>query len=1818
MIIKRFIFVFGFFSLLPLLFFPAAVFAAVTVTPATGGVALSADDVGGSYTALTGPVVSEGATGDVGTGTIILNVPSGFIFDIGGTTPTVLVTRTAGSGSDTRNINDLASGSTIAVTRTTTQLTITITASTSNSVRNSLTWQNVRVRPSNGTPLASGNIVKTGTSSIAGVTDSVTNFGTLTEVPGAKNKLSFTVQPSTSATTNTDFTIKPTIVMQDQFGNTVTTDSGSTVARTAVLSTQSCGGTAGSGTLSSTPANGAAVSSGVMAYTAMQYSAGESIKLCASSAGVTSALSNAVTVNKITTATTLGTSASSQVYGTSVTFTATVTPASDGPASGTVTFKDGAVTIGTGTLNGANPGVATYATSTLSVSGSPHSITAEYNGDSAFFGSTSGAVSQTMTAKTLTVTGITANNKIYDGNTTATLNTAGATLVGVVSGDNVTLNTALATGTFDTASAGLGKTVTVSGLSLSGTDALNYALIQPTTVANITNPLPTTTSISPSSKNIGDTSFSMIINGTNFINGSVVNFNGSPRTTAYSSSTQLTATILTSDMSVATSSALITVTNPAPGGGVSNAQIFSVVTIATQFVILPPSSGTVDAPVVVTVQAQKSGGEIDTAYQNDVTLNTAGSATGGGLVNIVNGVGTLSLSDTVAETVQLSLVDSQGTGLAVTSVQNLVFAPGALKQFTLNNPGNMNARTRLGYVLTRKDQYNNSVLTGTTTAYLYTSSTGTGATNKFYDDSVAGNIITSIPFANGFSSANFWYYDETPGTFTITASDNATSPDGAAGIADATRLVTVIPVAVKFVISSAATTTVDTPITVTVQAQKPDNSVDTGYNGGVTVVTSGSATGGGLVTLTNGIGTKAIADTVPETVHLSLSDTQTTGLNVSSFADVVWNAGVTTQLSLNHPPALSVGNRAAYTVTRKDQYGNTTTSATTTVYFYSSSSGANKKFYNAATAGSVITSLVIPPGQSSGQFWYYDELSGSWSITASDNPVAPDGAAGISDAVDALSAVPGAVSQFTLNNPGNMTAGTRLGYIVTRKDSFGNLVTAGATSAYLYSTAGVPGVNRAFYPVASGGSAVASVTINNGSSNVPFWYYENTPGSYVVTASDNPVAPDGVTGIVDGTANVTVVALPIVATRFVILDPPSATVDAPVTVTIQAQNDAGSLDTSATSSVTLLTSLSATGGGLVTLTNGVGTIQISDHAAETVALTLADTQGTGLNVSSVKNIVFAAGATTQFFIDNPGDMAAGTRLGLTVTRKDQYGNPVTSGIGGVYLYSSSAGASKKFYDASSGGSVITFASIQSGQSSAPFWYYDELSGTTTVTVSDNATAPDGAVGITDTQRTFTVAPAAIAKFAINHPGNMTAGTRLGYTLTRKDRFDNLVTSGIVSAYLYSSSAATSTKFYDAAAGGFSTVLAVFPDGNSIARFWYYDETPGTFAVTASDGTPAPNGVTGILDAADSVTVIAVPIVATRFIIQPMNNSTVGIPVTATIRAEDNSGNVDTANNAKVTLNVSGSGSGGGLVTLANGIGTVSVNDAVPETITLSLSDTQNTGLNASSTRTVTFSAGVPSPASIGGGGSGEVAVYSTPAVAKFHFSGKAFPAANLHIVAIGGAGTVQKQTVSVSPDGIFSFSPGGIPENTRSYGVFATDKNNRSTQVKIFDANLADAKLLLDVNNILLSPTLGLVRGSVTKGDTLGISGSATPLYSVEIEVDKQPVTIMVKADGAGTYKAIISTASLDYGSHTVRTRQISPSGVKSEFSPQAVFSVVNIFTPNMDFNRDSAVNVKDWSIFVSRWSSANQKMRAEADLNGNGKTDVQDLSIFVRTLKPR
>ncbi len=179
------------------------------------------------------------------------------------------------------------------------------------------------------------------------------------------------------------------------------------------------------------------------------------------------------------------TSTNSAVYGQSITFTATVkamAPATNLP-TGTVTFKDGALTLGVVSIN--TNGTATFSTNKISAATASHIIASVYSGDANFNSNTASNLVQTVAKLSLTVSGILASNKIYDGNTNAALNFTNATLATLLTGDTVTLTTSGAKGIFVDKKVGNGKTVSVSGLVLGGSSAANYALNAPVLTANI-------------------------------------------------------------------------------------------------------------------------------------------------------------------------------------------------------------------------------------------------------------------------------------------------------------------------------------------------------------------------------------------------------------------------------------------------------------------------------------------------------------------------------------------------------------------------------------------------------------------------------------------------------------------------------------------------------------------------------------------------------------------------------------------------------------------------------------------------------------------------------------------------------------------------------------------------------------------------------------------------------------------------------------------------------------------------------------------------------------------------------------------------------------------------------------------------------------------------------------------------------------------------------------------------------------------------------------------------------------------------------------
>jgi hypothetical protein len=172
--------------------------------------------------------------------------------------------------------------------------------------------------------------------------------------------------------------------------------------------------------------------------------------------------------------------------------------------------------------------------------------------------------------------------------------------------------------------------------------------------------------------------FTLTVNGTGFVSGAAVLWNGSARATTFISSTTLTAAILASDVASA-STARITVVNPAPGGGASNVVYFpiasapTVVALTSTVYMTDPSENLSTSGLIATADVNNDGNIdiVENLFSNPIPP-------GGGIITFLgNGDGTFQapvLSDSSCDDGALAVGDFNNDGLPDVAAIGLVGA----------------------------------------------------------------------------------------------------------------------------------------------------------------------------------------------------------------------------------------------------------------------------------------------------------------------------------------------------------------------------------------------------------------------------------------------------------------------------------------------------------------------------------------------------------------------------------------------------------------------------------------------------------------------------------------------------------------------------------------------------------------------------------------------------------------------------------------------------------------------------------------------------------------------------------------------------------------------------------------------------------------------------------------------------------------------------------------------------------------------------------------------------------------------------------------
>lgn len=204
-----------------------------------------------------------------------------------------------------------------------------------------------------------------------------------------------------------------------------------------------------------------------------------------------------------------------------------------------------------------------------------------------------------------------------------------------------------------------------------------------------TNPMPVLTAVSPAAAVAGGTGFTLTATGSGFVAGSAVHWDGVSRATTFVSPTQVTASILASDIATARI-AQITVFNPAPGGGTSAALSFTVQSAPADPIRVSLSPTTAEVEVGKRVQLTAAvTGTANTAVHWSVSGIVGGNSTVGTISNTGEYTAPLNRpspnSLTIAAT---SAADGTASGTAIVTVANCsLAAPG---------PASTQAQARLG------------------------------------------------------------------------------------------------------------------------------------------------------------------------------------------------------------------------------------------------------------------------------------------------------------------------------------------------------------------------------------------------------------------------------------------------------------------------------------------------------------------------------------------------------------------------------------------------------------------------------------------------------------------------------------------------------------------------------------------------------------------------------------------------------------------------------------------------------------------------------------------------------------------------------------------------------------------------------------------------------------------------------------------------------------------------------------------------------------------------------------------------------------------
>ena len=435
-------------------------------------------------------------------------------------------------------------------------------------------------------------------------------------------------------------------------------------------------------------------------------------------------------------------------------------------------------------------------------------------------------------------------------------------------------------------------------------------------------------------------------------------------------------------------------------------------------------------------------------------------------------------------------------------------------------------------------------------------------------------------------------------------------------------------------------------------------------------------------------------------------------------------------------------------------------------------------------------------------------------------------------------------------------------------------------------------------------------------------------------------------------------AIVVDATKLTIAAPSTAVTDTNFEITVTAVDDLGNTDLDANTDVTLSltsgTGLSSVGGSL-TATLSRGTFTWSDLrynaagdimiAAASGALTDADPESITVGATAV------AVTATAFSIVAPATVEVGTPFEIAVKAVDDDGATDVSPRDVTLSHSGSGILTPA--------SALTTVAMTSGAQTWSGLAYNTV-GSLTVTVTDNT----GSLSPFMQDIEFTAAPVVATTFAIVEPTDpVVENTDFSLTVRAVDGSGATATTGTIQVRLRLSSGGGNLTSDGTAAGLTVTLDETYTHTWNDLRY----DTDETIRIGATHGNPV--GGFGIATATSTDIVVGpapvAVITATTFAIEvPTTSVTENTNFSVTVTAVDNDGATDVSETSMVTLSrATGTGTlisaGGTSLSRELASGTYTWDDLqfdTPEDITLTVTDSDASGLTAATSSSITITA----------------------------------------------------------------------------------------------------------------------------------------------------------------------------------------------------------------------------------------------------------------------